>query len=300
VTARLATTWPALLAGFLVVYGVLAIGAALDTTARFGLLTLAAVLCAAAVTERLQTRSDRAVIRERLGLGRPGLPALVAATAVSLLVLSVHPLMASLTGGTVALRPGWPWLLLGAFALHGLAEELVWRGFLFRRLREAHRFWPAVWRSMPFIAAAHVPIVLTSGPVVGLGAVLLAAVTSVPLSYLYEWGRRTLWAPALVHTAIDSFKVVEIPADTTTFSLALIAVSLGAPLLVFVLPRRLRPPVDAGPPSPSERPAQPPGRTGRASGHLPGPVVPVPRAATPPPGDAATPPPPGRDRHRDR
>jgi membrane protease YdiL (CAAX protease family) len=272
-TARSARNWPVLLAGFLVVYGVLAIGTALDTTTRFGLLTLAAVVCAAAVTERLQTRSEWAVVRERLGLGRPGLPALVAATAVSLLVLSVHPLTASLTGGTVALRPGWPWLLLGVFAAHGLAEELVWRGFVFRRLREGHPFWPALWRSTPFIAAAHVPIVLTAGPVVGLGAMLVAAVTSVPLSYLYEWGRRTLWAPALVHTAIDSFKVVEIPAGTTTFSLSLIAVSLVAPLLVFALPRRFRPPVAAGTTSPVQLPAEPPDRTGRAPGHLPGPAV---------------------------
>ena len=132
------------------------------------------------------------------------------------------------------------------FAVHGLAEELVWRGFVFRRLRETHAFWPAVWWSMPFVVAAHVPIVLTVGPVVGLGAMLVAAVTSVPLSYLYEWGRRTLWAPALVHTAIDSFKIVELPAGTTTFSLSLIAVSLAAPLLVFALPRRSRPPVDVG------------------------------------------------------
>ena len=281
-TARLAGTWPGLLAGFLVVYGVLAIGTALDTTARFGLLTLAAVVCAAAVTERLQTRADGAVIRERLGLGRPGLSALIAAAGVSLLVLSVHPLMASLTGGTVALRPGWPWLLLGVFAAHGLAEELVWRGFLFRRLRERHPFWSAVWRSMPFIAAAHVPIVLTVGPVVGLGAMLVAAVTSVPLSYLYEWGRRTLWAPALVHTAIDSFKIVEVPADTTTFSLSLIAVSLVAPLLVFALPRRFRPPVAAGPTSPVQLPAEPPDHTDRAPGHLPGrPVVTPPISGQP-------------------
>ncbi|MFW3171970.1 CPBP family intramembrane glutamic endopeptidase [Geodermatophilus sp. CPCC 206100] len=237
-TACRTTTWPQLLVGFVVVYGVLAVGTALDSTARLGLLTLAAVLVAAACTERLQTRAAGAEIRARLGLGRPGVVALLAATAVSLLVLAVHPVTAALTGNPVTLRPDWPWLLVGAFAVHGLAEELVWRGFLFRRLRADHAFWPAVWWSVPFIAAAHVPIVLTAGPVVGLGAVLVAAVTSAPLSYLYEWGRRTLWAPALVHTAIDSFKVVDVPPGaTTSFSLSLIAVSLAAPLLVFLLPR---------------------------------------------------------------
>jgi membrane protease YdiL (CAAX protease family) len=258
-TARQAATLPRLLIGFLVVYGVLAIGTALVSTARFGLLTLAAVLVAVALTEWVHTRSAGAVVRARLGLGRPSAPALVAATAVSLLVLSVYPLTAALTGSTVALRPNWPWLLLGVFAVHGLAEELVWRGFVFRRLRESHAFWPAVWRSMPFIAAAHVPIVLTGGPVVGLGAMLVAAVTSVPLSCLYEWGRRTVWAPALVHTAIDSFKIVDVPSgSTTTFSLSLIAVSLVAPLLLFALPCGLRPPVDAGSTLLARSPVEPP------------------------------------------
>ena len=269
-TARYGTMWPRLIVGFVVVYGVLAIGTALDATARFGLLTLAAVLVAIALTEWTQTRSAGAVVRARLGVGRPGVPALVAATAVSLLVLSVHPLAAALTGSTVALRPNWPWLLLGVFAVHGLAEELVWRRFVFRRLRESHAFWPAVWRSMPFVAAAHVPIVLTVGPVVGLGAMLVAAVTSLPLSYLYEWGRRTLWAPALVHTAIDSLKIVDVPAGTTTaFSLSLIAVSLAAPLLIFTLPRALRPTVDAASTSLVRLPAESPGRTHSAAGELP-------------------------------
>ena len=268
-TTRSATTWTRLIVGFVVAYGVLAIGTALDSSVRSGLLTLAAVLVAVALTEWVQARSARAVVCARLGLGAPGVPALLAATAVSLLVLSVYPLTGALSGSTVALRPNWPWLLLGVFAVHGLAEELVWRGFVFRRLRETHAFWPAVWWSMPFVVAAHVPIVLTVGPVVGLGAMLVAAVTSVPLSYLYEWGRRTLWAPALVHTAIDSFKIVEVPAGTTTFSLALIAVSLTAPLLVFALPRRLRPPVDAASTSSVRLPAGPPGRTDSPAAELP-------------------------------
>jgi hypothetical protein len=67
---------------------------------------------------------------------------------------------------------------------------------------------------------------------------LVAAITALPLSLLYEWGRRTIWAPALVHTAIDSVKPVDIPAtDTITFSLLLVAVSVVVPLSVLLLPR---------------------------------------------------------------
>jgi membrane protease YdiL (CAAX protease family) len=131
---------------------------------------------------------------------------------VSGVVLTVFPLTAAVSGAPVHLRPDWLWLLIGLFAFHGLAEELVWRGFAFRRLREGRSFWAAVWWTMPLIAATHVPIVLTLGPAIGVGAMAVAAVTSIPFAYLYETGRRSIWAPGLVHTAIDTFKLVVIPA----------------------------------------------------------------------------------------
>ena len=63
----------------------------------------------------------------------------------------------------------------------------------------------------------------------------------MPLGYLYVTGRGTIWAPALVHTAIDSFKLVIIPpAATPSFSLLLVAFSLVVPLLVLVIPRSAR------------------------------------------------------------
>ncbi|MGZ8751257.1 MAG: hypothetical protein ACXWYP_10320 [Pseudonocardia sp.] len=76
------------------------------------------------------------------------------------------------------------------------------------------------------------------GPAVGIGALAVAAVTSLPLAYLYETGRRTIWAPAVVHTAIDSFKLVVIPAAALqTFSMLLIVAALIVPLLAFAVPR---------------------------------------------------------------
>jgi hypothetical protein len=49
-------------------------------------------------------------------------------------------------GVNPALRPGWPRLLLGIFAVHGLAEEIVWRSYAYRRLREGRSFGRAVAR----------------------------------------------------------------------------------------------------------------------------------------------------------
>ncbi len=232
--------WLRFLAGFAVVYGVLAGLAGLDPTARLGLAVLAGVLVAAVLVEQLLDGGGAAAVVRRLGLGRPGGRALLLAAVLSALVLLAHPLSAAITGVVPALRPGWPWLLVGVLALHGVAEDVVWRGYAFRRLREGRSFGRAVVLTMPLVVAAHVPIVAGSGPAVGGAAMLVAAVTTVPLAYLYETGRGTVWAPALVHAAIDSFKLVDIPAGARpTFSLTLAAVALLVPLLALAVPRRV-------------------------------------------------------------
>jgi membrane protease YdiL (CAAX protease family) len=155
----------------------------------------------------------------------------------------IYPVASAVTGEQFALVAGWPWILVGLFAFHGLAEEMVWRGFVFRRLSEGRSFRAAVVWTMPFIAATHLPILFRSGVVVAIGALLVAAVTSVPLSYLYVIGRGTIWAPALVHTAIDTFKLVIVPPlATQSYSLLLIVFSLFVPLLVLVIPRGRRSP----------------------------------------------------------
>lgn len=106
---------------------------------------------------------------------------------------------------------------------------------------DGRSFGRAVVLTMPLVAAAHVPIVLGSGVAVGVAALVVAASTSVPLAHLWEMGRRTIWAPALLHTAIDTFKLVEIPTGSTVaFSLALAGVSATVPLLALLVPRRPR------------------------------------------------------------
>ena len=116
----------------------------------------------------------------------------------------------------------------------------MWRGFAFRRLRAGRSFGSAVAWTMPLLAATHVPVLVGSGPAVGGAAMLVAAVTTVPLAYLYETGRGTVWAPALVHTAIDSFKLVVVPAAAlTTFSLTVAAFALVVPVLALAVPRRV-------------------------------------------------------------
>lgn len=224
--------WLRFLLGFAILYGTLAGLAEIDATGRYGLLIMVAVLTAAVIVDRVFFGGRPRAALRRTGLGRPTARALLAAIAISVVVLAVYPLTAALTGTAPALRQDWPWLLVGILAFHGVAEELVWRGYVFRRLRAGRSFGLAVAWTMPLLAATHVPIFATSGPAVGAAAVLVAAVTTLPLAHLYETGGNTIWAPALVHAAIDSFKLVTIPAATTmTFSLLLAAISIVIPLL---------------------------------------------------------------------
>jgi membrane protease YdiL (CAAX protease family) len=232
--------WPRFLVGFVALWALLSVAGAANASGRWGPVALAVVVLGAVLVERLLYGTPPGRSLRDLGLGRPGIRALVTAAATSGVVLLVFPLASAVTDSPIELRSDWPWLLLATFTFNGVAEELVWRGFAFRRLRDGRRFSTAVWLTMPLIAATHVPIVVTSGPLVGLGAMLVAAVTSLPFSHLFEMGRHTVWAPALLHTAIDSFKMFIIPAAaTTTFSLLLIVVSLFVPLLCLAVSRRL-------------------------------------------------------------
>ena len=88
--------------------------------------------------------------------------------------------------------------------------------------------------------------VRAQGTWVAFGLFLAAA--HVHLACLYETGRGTVWTPALVHTAIDSFTLVAVPsAVQTTFSLTLAAVALVVPLLALAVPRCVLADDDASP-----------------------------------------------------
>lgn len=226
------------LAGFLLLYAVLAGLGELDP-GRNGVPVLGVIVLLAIAADRLLGPTREGTALERIGLGRPDGRAVALAIGVAVLIQGVYPLAAAMTGATISPKPWWPLLLIGVFAFHGLAEELVWRGYAFQRLRQGRSFAAAVIATMPLIAATHIPIVVSSGLAVGIAAMMVAAVTSLPLAHLYELGRNTVWAPAVVHTGIDSFKLVTVPDDARmTFSLLLAGVSIVVPLLALVVRRR--------------------------------------------------------------
>ncbi len=156
---------------------------------------------------------------------------------VVLLLLTV-PAYAIFRAATLAIHPDWPWLLPGLFAQAGVAEEALFRGYLFRHLREGRSFWHAAGlATLPFMAV-HLILFATMPWQVALAAVLLSTFISFPLARLFELGGNTIWAPAILHFVVQgTIKIVEVPGDAG-LAIAWMAASMTIPWLVFLGPRR--------------------------------------------------------------
>ena len=173
-------------------------------------------------------RSPKALVA-RLGLGRPDPRAIVAALVVAGAVVATTVGGARLLGIDLELRPRWPEVLIGVVLFHGIAEELVWRGFAFGHLRRSAAFWRAIARSIPLIALTHVPIIFGNGVAIGSLAVLSAATTCLPLAYLWERGGHTIWGPAIVHGSVGTWQLF-LRSFPASFSVLILLSSIVVPL----------------------------------------------------------------------
>ncbi|MDX2277386.1 MAG: CPBP family intramembrane glutamic endopeptidase [Hyphomonadaceae bacterium] len=197
--------WPLLWLGTVALYGLMAFVAGRLGSLRgeYGLAVGAVILCAAlALDWSVFTRSLRTSWRE-LGLTPPHLRGMIAAGLIALLLLATLPLAALLTGAPVSLRADWAWLIPGLLAQAGLAEELVFRGFLYGRIRQDRPFWRAVLLSIPPFALAHLAMFATLPFEIAAASLALAILMCAPLAQLYELGGRSIWAPALAHATVQ-------------------------------------------------------------------------------------------------
>ena len=207
-----------------------------------GILIGMLVVAATAAAEWFLLRRQRGAVRH-LGLGRPRAKGIAVAGGAACLLLMVGLLFVRARGMTPALYPGGISLLPGLFAQAGIAEEVLFRGYLFGHLRPGRTFWRAAAVSMlPFVSVHLVLFVSMPWPI-ALASVLLAIVISFPLAHLFELGGNTIWAPALLHFVIQAtVKVVVLSHGAQSFALAWMAASAIVPLLVFTFkvsrPRR--------------------------------------------------------------
>ena len=173
-----------------------------------------------------------------LGLGVPRWRGLIAAAIVCVMLLLVAVVYLIATGTSVAPYPGWPGLLPGLFAQAGIAEEALFRGYLCGHVRQGRSFWnAALVASGPFVLV-HLLLFATLPWMIALASVVLAAVISVPLAYLFERSGNTIWAPALVHWTVQSIPKVIFIDDAGGFAVVWMTASAVIPFAAFVTSRK--------------------------------------------------------------
>jgi membrane protease YdiL (CAAX protease family) len=206
-----------------------------------GLLIALVVVTATVGMERLWTGASPAQALRLLGLGLPRWRGSVAALIVSLLLVLVFPGYAEIAGTSFGLYPGWTALLPGLFAQAGIAEETLFRGYLFRHVRTGRPFWTAaLLASGPFVLV-HLLLFLTLPWPVAAASVLLASIMTFPLAHLFELGGNTIWAPALLHFVVQAAVKLVVPISTDQhFPLVWMTASAVVPFLVFLVGNRDR------------------------------------------------------------
>ncbi|MBL8532056.1 MAG: CPBP family intramembrane metalloprotease [Hyphomonadaceae bacterium] len=176
-----------------------------------GLIIAALVLAAALTADRLLFSGAFLRSLRELGLHAPACRGLLAAAVISAALIASLPLAARASGATLSLRADWLWLIPGLLAQAGLAEELVFRGFVFGRIRATRAFWRAVLLSIGPFALVHMALFFSMPPAIAAASLMLSIVTCAPLAQLYELGGRTIWPAALVHATVQgAIKLVDI------------------------------------------------------------------------------------------
>ena len=204
-------------------------------------------LLACLLAERWLWGRPVSTARHALGLGLPVARALAVACGVGLLLLLVLPLFAAITSAGVTFYPRWPLLLPGLFCQGGIAEELLFRGYLFGTLRRRDPFRRAAMLSTGPFLVAHLLLFVTMEWPIALAATALSLVVSFPLAHLFELGGRTIWAPALLHFSIQSpIKIVEMSGPAAAiYPLVWMGAGAVIPWLVFLARVEAHPVVDA-------------------------------------------------------
>jgi membrane protease YdiL (CAAX protease family) len=209
--------------------------------------TLAAIVVASAMmvvaflVERWSFGRDIPHAFRALGLSRPLGRAMFVSLAITAAMAAFFPAYSLVTGVPMELRPDWLWVLLGAIALNGIAEETLFRGFVFGHLRQAGRsFWRAGFISLLIFALVHLYLFATNPPLVATLALIVAIVAAFPLAFLYERAGNTIWAGAVLHVGAHFFRLFEIAeAQYMTVALTWLVLQIGVPFLVLLFANNL-------------------------------------------------------------
>jgi membrane protease YdiL (CAAX protease family) len=205
------------------------------------LIVAAAMLATAFAIERAVFKRDLAQAAAALGFGRPEPGAVLVAVIITAGMLAFFPLYSVSTGTPFSLKADWLWVLAGVIAVNGIAEETLFRGFVFGHLRQAgHSFRRAGLISMLIFAAVHLLLFTNSPAVVAAFATVLAVAAAFPFAFLYERAGMSIWAGVILHVAAHAPRLLAIPdAQAMAVASIWIALELGAMFLVFAFRNNL-------------------------------------------------------------
>lgn len=230
------SSWAKLLIGFGLLFAVLQGSATVLQSLRGenGVWVVVATVGAALLVQRVFfAKTWREVVRT-LGLGAPRARGVIAALAVSALALCVVPVFVMAQNSSATLYPGAVWLAVGIFLQAGVAEEIVFRGYLYGHIRRGRSFWRAALISAAPFATAHLYLFATMAWPIALTALVLSVALTFPFAKLYEMGGRTIWAPALAHAVVQGgVKLIVIEAPV--FPIIWMGASLIAMWVVFLI-----------------------------------------------------------------
>lgn len=229
-------SWAKLLIGFAVLFAILQGSAAVLHSLRgeAGLAVAAVTVGAALLAQRFFFSGTWKAAFADLGLDAPSPRGIIVAIGVCALALCAFPLFLMTQGGFISIYPGAAWLAFGIFLQAGVAEGILFRGFLYGNIRRGRTFWRAALLSMIPFAAAHLYLFATMAWPIALTALALSVLIAFPFAWLYELGGRTIWAPAIAHAVVQGaikLIVIEDPA----FAIVWMGASLVAMWVVFLV-----------------------------------------------------------------
>lgn len=234
--------WPTILTlcGFVLLWALMDRSAAFLGSMRGenGLIVCALVCVFAILCECLLSRSSPSEAAIRLGFRKSERKARFWTLILSFALLLYFPLFATATGTSITLLPGALLLALGMFLQGGIAEEALFRGFLFRRMRERRTFWRgAGLAAIPF-TAVHLLLFLTLDFPIALTSLLLALSISFPLAWLFECSGGSIYPPSILHGVTQAaIKLVDAGEQFALLALGWIALCATVPWLLFLILR---------------------------------------------------------------
>lgn len=229
----------AVLAGFAAIWLVLDRSAAWlgSTMGEAGLFVATLTVGTALIVERATGGGGWTGAATQLGFRTPSQDGLRIALVLAVLLLAIYPVFSLTMDAPLALAQHWPVLAVGLFAQGGIAEETLFRGYLFRHLRTGRSFWGAAsLASLPFVAV-HLLLFLSLDPAIALAALGVSVALSFPLCFLFERSGNSVWPPAILHFLVQgSIKLFTVPqAHALTLAITWMVVAALIPWLVFLV-----------------------------------------------------------------